>query len=144
MTRWSDKLAKKHGSAEEPEKRKHKFGAERTEFSGYSFASKGEARLYAQLKLEERAGEIEIVQTQQKVELIEDPPQARIDYYADFVIFDKALGETVWIEYKGFETPEWRLKRRLWFKFGPGLLRIYKGSGDRIFIAEEIRGPGKS
>lgn len=111
-----------------------KFANEKTEIAGYSFASKGEAALFSQLKLEERAGHIKDIQVQSHVYLTE----ARIDYVADFKIFDIKLNQIVYIEFKGFETPVWRIKRRLYQHYGPGRLRVYKQIGNRIAMTEEI------
>jgi hypothetical protein len=116
----------------------NKYGAkaEVTE-AGVRFDSGAERGLYAQLQLEERAGLLSNIRLQQHVHLT----LARILYVADFLIFDHALGCDVWCEMKGFETPEWRIKRRLWIHYGPGLLRIYKKDykTERIFIHEEIK-----
>ena len=35
-------------------------------------------------------------------------------------------------------TPAWRIKRKLWMVHGPAPLRIYKGSGTRLVLAETI------
>lgn len=110
---------------------KAKYGAKRVENDGYSFASKGEASCYQFLKLRERAGEIKILQTQVQVRLSD----AEIVYKPDFLIQDLSTGEEIYIEYKGFETPEWRIKRRLWKAYGPGPLHVYKG---RMQLSEVI------
>jgi len=44
----------------------------------------------------------------------------------------------IWIEFKGFETPLWRLKRRLWMFYGPGPLHVYKMGRGRIYLDEII------
>jgi hypothetical protein len=99
-----------------------------------SFASVGEAGCYDYLRALEQAGEIEILQTQASVYLT----AARILYKPDFRILDRKLHCEVWVEYKGFETPEWRIKRRLWEYYGPGPLRIYKGAGRNFRLHEKI------
>lgn len=114
--------------------KKGKYKNKETKASGRSFSSKGEAGCFQMLELMERAGQIEILQAQDHVYLTD----ARILYIADFKIFDKEIGQTVWIEYKGFETDVWRIKRRLWIHYGPGQLRVYKGYGDRLRITETI------
>ncbi len=112
----------------------NKFGAKRASLDGRSFASQGERDCYSLLKLQEKAGEITLVSCQETVYLT----LARIAYIADFRIRDLKTQEDIWIEYKGFETPEWRLKKRLWKFYGPGKLRVYKGSGLRMIVVEEI------
>jgi hypothetical protein len=112
-----------------------KYRSKRMALDGYSFASKLEAALYQQLKLLQRSGEFESIKVQDHVYLTD----ARIQYIADFKTVSKD-GEEIWHEAKGFETPTWRIKRRLWREYGPGKLRVYKQSGTRLFMFEEIRG----
>jgi hypothetical protein len=114
------------------DRRKTKYGNKRVSSAGYSFASKGERDCFVMLKILEAAGEIKILQTQARVHLIAD-----IHYLADFKIFDHKLNEEVWVEYKGFETEVWLLKKKLWKVVGPGRLRIFKGSGLRITQSEK-------
>jgi hypothetical protein len=104
-------------------KRPQKYDAQRMYHAGYSFASRGESECFSMLRLLERAGKIRNLRTQITVYLT----RARIAYKPDFQFEDLELNETVFGEYKGFETPEWRLKRRLWISYGPGRLRVYKG-----------------
>jgi predicted nuclease of restriction endonuclease-like RecB superfamily len=121
---------------------KHKYGAKKTAGSsltdGRSFGSQLERGVYLLLKAMEQNDEIVVEACQDQVEL----SAARIVYKPDFRIFDKRIDQQVWCEAKGFETPEWRIKRRLWIAYGPGLLRIYKGSGTRIRLHEELKGGG--
>lgn len=113
--------------------RKHKFGAKRTEHAGISFASKFEAHIYSILKLREKAGEIRILKIQDHVKLTE----AEILYIPDFKCEYVSSGEIFWSEAKGFETPEWKIKKKLWLYYGPGKLEIYTGSV-KYFKREEI------
>lgn len=48
-----------------------------------------------------------------------------IVYVADFSVLDES-GKIEYIDAKGVETPEFRLKCRLWWAHGPGPLRIVK------------------
>lgn len=64
---------------------------------------------------------------------------AKILYIPDFSIIDLKLKELVYVEAKGFETSDWRIKRRLWLHYGPGLLRIYKGTAKSLTLTEELR-----
>lgn len=112
----------------------NKYNAVRVETDGRSFASKGERDCYEMLKLMEKAGEIEILQCQDHVHLTSE----RILYIPDFKIMDKRLNEIIWIEFKGFETDIWKIKKKLWRGYGPGRLRIYKGQGLKIRLVEEI------
>jgi predicted nuclease of restriction endonuclease-like RecB superfamily len=99
-----------------------KYKNKRTELAGYSFASKGESGLFLFLKAMEQGGEISELRTQETVYL----SRARIIYKPDFSFLKDGIKE--YAEYKGFETPEWRIKRRLWMSYGPGTLYIYKGN----------------
>lgn len=112
----------------------NKYRAKRRLYQGYSFASGGEAECFAMLKLMERAGEIEVLQVQCQVELSD----AKIVYKPDFKIKDLKTGETVYVEFKGFQTAEWRIKRKLWLAYGPSKLLVYGKLGSRITLIEEL------
>lgn len=115
---------------------RNKYAAKRTSNDGYSFASKGEASCYQLLRLREKAGEIKIIQTQVNVRLSD----AQILYIPDFLIRDLKSGRVIYVEYKGFETPEWKIKKRLWKAYGPAPLQVWKGAGMRMVMVEEIPG----
>ena len=100
---------------------------------GIEFDSRSEARRWIELKLLERAGEIEDLQRQVKFVLI--PAQyetieryskkgdrlkdgtklieRECAYIADFVYRDKKTGETVVEDTKGMRTKDYILKRKL-------------------------------
>lgn len=99
-----------------------------------SFASKGEANLYDHLCWLEKAGKIRGIRCQVTVYLTE----ARIMYKPDFAFTEASSGECIYAEFKGFETPEWRIKRRLWEYYGPGRLQVFKGSAESLRMTEEI------
>lgn len=92
---------------------------------GRSFGSALEARLFDYLVVLENIGDIRDIQQQDHIYLT----RANILYIADYKVFDINRGEAVWYEAKGFETPEWRIKRKLWLHYGPGILHIYKSPG---------------
>lgn len=106
-----------------------KYRNKKTELDGRSFASQLEASVYTMIK----GLGYEVLQCQDHVYLT----NARILYVADFKCKSKA-GIICWVEAKGFETSDWRIKRRLWQHYGPGVLHIYKGSAKRPFLSEEI------
>ena len=112
---------------------RNKYSSTRINYDGYSFASKLEAALYQQLKLEVKAGIWKSISCQTRVKLTD----AEIVYIPDFRVTDPQ-GMDTYVEAKGFETPEWRIKRRLWEHYGPGPLLIYKGSHTRLRLAETI------
>lgn len=87
------------------------------------------------LKLFESEGKIKIIQTQDSIYLSD----AKILYKPDFKIEACDTGEIYWVEVKGFETPEWRIKRRLWIAYGPGKLQIWKGSASNLKLYEILK-----
>lgn len=110
-----------------------KYGAKKVEYDGYSFASQLEGALYMQLKLELMGKIWDSIECQPEVLL----SAAQIIYKPDFRT--KAPdGTVVFHEAKGFQTPEWRIKRRLWKAYGPGELRVYMGNARRIVMTESI------
>lgn len=123
-----------------PWTRGHKYKAKATTIAGYSFQSKGEAKLFELLKLRELAGEISDIQVQDHVYLT----RARILYIPDFKFFDHGLGDFSWAEFKGIELPQYRIKRRLWMHYGPGILTVWKENRQGLFVHETIKPKGKS
>lgn len=101
---------------------------------GRSFHSQGERDCYHYLLAKEQAGEIRDLKCQCRVFLSE----ARIEYHPDFSYVDIQTNHTIFVEYKGYETPEWRIKRRLWVYYGPNTLLIYKGYGGSLKLHETI------
>lgn len=97
--------------------------SQRLQLDGRSFASKLEAATWQILRMEEKAGMIRDLRTQDNVLLTE----ARIRIIPDFAFFDVQLGCPAWAEAKGFRTEVWMLKKRLWKFYGPGPMRIYEG-----------------
>lgn len=104
--------------------RQNKYKNVKVEYDGYSFPSKGHAHCYSILKLQEKAGEIQLLQVEDNVRLSE----AKILYIVDFKCLDLKTNKEFWVEFKGFETPQWRIKLRLWEHYGPGDLHIYKAT----------------
>lgn len=113
---------------------KHKFRAKRVEVDGFQFPSQLEGAVFKILKLEELAGELEIVRRQSRVKLT----LAEILYIPDFECIATATRNPFFVEAKGFETSDWRLKRRLWKFYGPAPLHIYKGTWKHPHLAEII------
>jgi len=96
------------------------------------YASRIEAERADQLALLERAGAISNVTYNKSVQLGPDRK-----YKPDFRYVQN--GQTIWEEVKGVETDRYRDNKKLWRKYGPGLLRIVKrGTGGRLVVTEEI------
>ena len=92
--------------------KKSKYGAVKTEIDGIIFDSKHEAKRYQELRLLERAGEINNLCLQVPYILIYKSMYGRsIKYVADFVYSRNGL--TVVEDAKGMKTPVYRLKKRM-------------------------------
>lgn len=111
-------------SQRKPPGTKNKLHAEPTELDGIRFASKKEARRYAELKLLQSAGIIGPIELQPKYVLGSEsapvkikskgyPNGRRAAYYADFKYYD--YREKAWIveDTKGYDTALSRLKRAI-------------------------------
>jgi len=96
----------------------NKYNSKRTVVDGIKFDSKAEAECFMYLKLLERNGQIKIIALQPKVYLT----KARILYKPDFLIEED--GKRVYIDVKGMQTRDFKLKFRLWVHYGQGTLRL--------------------
>ena len=110
----------------------NKYGRKSLEHAGYTFASKLEAAVFDILKLRERAGEISDIKTQEAVYLT----LARIMFKPDFSYLENSI--RTYAEAKGMETPVYAIKRRLWAKYGPSPLHVYKGTYKNPQLFESI------
>lgn len=97
---------------------------------GHSHRSKLESSVCGILALRQKAGELELVQVDDHVYL----SRARILYVSDFKCKDSKTGDFFHVEAKGFETPEWKIKKRLWKYYGPGILEIWMGSRNPTLV----------
>lgn len=98
----------------------HKYRAKPTVVDGIRFSSMAEAKRYQELRLLERAGEIEALETQPRFELSVDNAayperggrSVRIgEYRGDFRYRDN-LGVVFVEDVKGYDTPLSRWKRK--------------------------------
>ncbi len=102
----------------------HKFNAVRTEVDGLSFASKAEAKRYAELRLLEKAGEVSNLRLQPRYELLVDNANYPQDgrgrqvqigrYIADFayVRIWNGRGKAIVEDVKGYDLPLAKWKRK--------------------------------
>lgn len=97
---------------------RNKYYAKKVTLDGHTFDSKHEAERYSELKLLERAGQIENLQLQVPFVLL--PLQRgengkmlerEVKYLADFVYTEK--GKTVVEDAKGMKTHDYVVKRKL-------------------------------
>lgn len=89
-----------------------KYRSIRTEVDGISFASKKESRRYSELKLLERANRISELRLQPRYKL-EVFGELICTYVGDFEYADDEREQLVTEDVKGFETPEFKIKRKL-------------------------------
>lgn len=93
----------------------HKYHAQPVTIDGVRFASKAEGRRYAELKLLEKAGEIEGLELQPKFPLIVRGVNVGT-YIADFryrIVKGMSQSLTVVEDTKGVRTPVFILKKKL-------------------------------
>lgn len=86
---------------------RNKYGNTRTVVDGISFQSRDEADYYLTLKAAQENGHIKSFQRQVRFNL-----HGGIKYIADFVI-EELDGTTRVIDVKGYQTPEFKLKLKL-------------------------------
>jgi hypothetical protein len=89
-----------------------KYGAQRTEVDGITFASKKEARRYGELKLLQRAGTIRDLKLQPRFPLTVNG-RLVCTYVGDFEYLTVPIGARIVEDAKGFKTPEYKLKAKL-------------------------------
>ncbi len=99
---------------------KHKFHATPTERDGIRFDSKLEARYYQELKIRQRSGEILFFLRQVPIHL----PGGTI-YRVDFQEFH-ADGTVHFVDVKGMETQEFKIKKREVEAIYPLLIEVKK------------------
>lgn len=99
---------------------KHKFKAQPTELDGINFSSKLEARWYRIVKDMKDSGEVLFFLRQVPFHL-----PGNVIYRADFMLFYTDGHVEIW-ECKGFETPEWNIKRRLVESLYPIEIKVVK------------------
>lgn len=90
---------------------RNKYGAKPTVVDNIRFASQKEAKRYSELKLLERAGEVENLTLQARFPLRVNGKLVTT-YVGDFLYGTRA-GETVVEDSKGFRTPVYKLKAKL-------------------------------
>lgn len=97
---------------------KQKYGNRKTVVNGIRFDSQREADRYQALLFLQRIHQISGLERQVKFELIPAQRDERgkviehaCNYYADFVYVQN--GKTVVEDAKGFQTPEYKIKRKL-------------------------------
>src|SRR3990167_6740490 len=109
--------------------KQNKYGALR---SG-PYGSKLEQAVYQVLKLREKSGELTDIKQQVAVNLI-----CGITWKVDFSFGCLLTDRRTYVEAKGMETDRYRICKKLWTKFGPGPLEIWKGIYQSPYLDEII------
>jgi hypothetical protein len=91
--------------------RRSKYGAKRTLVRGTWFASKREAAVFQDLLYRQAAKEIETIVLQPRFDLTVNGVKV-CSYVGDFLV-TKPGGEVEILDAKGFKTPAYRLKAKL-------------------------------
>lgn len=105
----------------------HKYGAIATSVNGIKFPSKAEAKRYRELMLLKRAGVVTDVQLQPTYELIPKfihtatgEKVSATKYKADFLVTYKDGHQEI-EDVKGYLTPVYKLKKRMFMNAYPNL-----------------------
>lgn len=103
-----------------------KYYNKKTIIDGIVFASKLEAKRYTELKLLEKQGLIKDLELQPSYDLIptfkkDNKTYRKSTYKADFSYYDKELNKIVVEDTKGFKTPVYMLKKKLFEYTYPNL-----------------------
>ena len=120
----------------------NKFKNIRVEIDGIKFDSKAEGNIYLAHKEKQGNGECKIIGFQKTLHMI----GAEITYRTDLVLLSWVTGQEYYVEAKGVETPEWKLKLELYRRgfFGDKKLEIWKQSGKKVKKIDEIYPPKMS
>lgn len=89
---------------------RNKYNARKVEIDGHTFDSVKEGKRYGVLKVLERAGHIENLELQPKIDCVVNGEKV-CSYRADFRYLER--GEPVYEDVKGVKTPVYKLKRKL-------------------------------
>ena len=95
-----------------------KYGNTKMAIDGITFDSKAEASRYAELKILERAGQITGLELQPKFTVLDKytiggRKERAVIYIPDFKYTDTKTGVEVVEDVKGFETKDFKIKRKL-------------------------------
>lgn len=101
----------------------HKYKAKRTERDGQKFSSMLESRYFDYLNILQKAGEIVFFLRQVPMHL-----PAGVKYVVDFLVFYED-GHCEFVDVKGMETSEFKLKKKLVEQIYPVDIKIVKQGG---------------
>ena len=119
--RLTEEEARALGIVSDPPKKKSKYGARKVTVDGIKFDSQLEADYYVQLKLLQRAGQIDGFCRQGRFVVTEGANGERAtEYVCDFVVF-YPNGTFQIVDTKGVETEVFKLKRKAFAEKYPKL-----------------------
>lgn len=128
--------AAEYQALREHQHRPHKYGAKKVHYNGQLYPSRLEAATHETLDNLMHSTYV----ARRPVRVARGPRfvfRSGIVYVADFEV-EWSDGRVTIIETKGFETPTWRLKRRLMADEFPDVdLRVVKRAGEIVEIAME-------
>jgi hypothetical protein len=119
-----DYTVHRYATAKRP--KKGKYGNYSATYNGYTYMSRKEALFAAELDTLRKAymPKDRVVSFERQVKVSLDVNGKHVaNYYMDFVV-KYADGREEWIEVKGYETAEWKLKAKLFVACYPD--RIYR------------------
>lgn len=99
---------------------KHKYHATQTVNDGIKFSSKLESRWYSVIRDMQEGGELLFFLRQVPFHL-----PGGVTYRADYMLFYANGNVEVW-ECKGFDTPEWKIKKKLVESIYPIEIKVVK------------------
>ena len=103
----------------------NKYHNKKTVIDGITFDSGKEASRYCELKLLQKAGEIQGLQLQVPFVLMPKNEKGRaIKYIADFVYWDNKRNRKVIEDVKGVKTAVYKLKKRMMAELGHEIVEV--------------------
>lgn len=103
------------------------------------FGSKLENAVHDILLLRQNQKEITDIKRQQSVILQDGCPKEQIKWRVDFSYTRMSDQKLCYVEAKGIETMDYRIKLKLWRRLKPAPLEIYKGTWQRPKLHEVIK-----
>lgn len=104
---------------------------------GFKYHSALEAAVSNIILADEKAGLCRLILRQQHIHFFHAGVKL-CEYWPDFTVYDLVKKEIIWIEAKGMETTDWKIKLNLWRAGGPGRLFVYMGEWSRPKLTEII------
>jgi hypothetical protein len=120
--------------------RANKYGAKKTEFNGRVYDSKHEAGIAAELNLLQKAGEVIKIDAQRTYNLYGKNGARICTHRPDFTVTFKDGHQEVW-EAKGFATPVWQLKLKLFEDNYPDIIYCVITPRERFYGSKRRNRP---